>query len=732
MTQTFVNIYDLSRKKVAVLQNAYEITEKQDINDIYELKFSLPETDEKVQHCQPFYFARYGADKQLYRIAKQSGQTSDTGQVTYTCEHAIATLCDTLLFGSYTYGGAGTKTRQVIEWLLSKQPVRNWILDECDFDAGLEYCWEEENILNALYSVPQPFVDPYMWRFDCSVYPWKLSLKRIDVSANPGFYIRAKRNLLGSGVSSDHAEICTRLYPLGYGEGVNQLTIKEVNGGVPYLEAPASVIAQYGIIERVLVDRRFESAESLKAYGQTMLDQLSSPRYERTFDVADLYPMTGAEIDAAEVGKICRLTGDGTTVYITGTERVLDDPGNLRISLSNKSSNVADTIADLADRVRIETVYAQGATQIYQHAKDANATPDKGMVMSLYFPSEMRQINKVLLRLKLNKFRSYSQSTDSKTVTVKTNAQALTGLKTTADGGGTTSSSGGTTVTVGGGAKSGQSTDSKDVSVDVSASGVSFAPQVTTTSAPSTNVSSGAVWSEDGERLTTTTEGTNNGAVEVNLGDKFYGGTYALYSGNDGYHSHDTTYWESGMIDGGYHSHNVSVDVPVKTFKVKNNTSGYGNEEYHAHSIVLNALSHKHNINHYHTVAVTGAGTGGSHSHTFKIPNHSHTLTSHSHNLPDLSHRHEITLEGHKHAIEAGIFESGKPTAFDIYVGNVKKATVNTTSYDGDITAWLLNDKNQVPRNTWINVEIRPNDLAYVVSSVFVQGFVQSRGGGNY
>jgi len=44
----------------------------------------------------------------------------------------------------------------------------------------------------------------------------------------------------------------------------------------------------------------------------------------------------------------------------------------------------------------------------------------------------------------------------------------------------------------------------------------------------------------------------------------------------------------------------------------------------------------------------------------------------------------------------------------------------------------LLNSDNQVPRNTWIDVTIVPNDLAYVVSSIFVQGFVQSRGGGNY
>ena len=161
----------------------------------------------------------------------------------------------------------------------------------------------------------------------------------------------------------------------------------------------------------------------------------------------------------------------------------------------------------------------------------------------------------------------------------------------------------------------------------------------------------------------------------------------------------------------------------------------------HIHYITKNALAHSHNINHYHTVSVSGGASGGYHTHTFSVPNHTHTISAHSHSLPDLSHSHDfklnghthsITLNSHSHAITAGIFESGNPSSFDIYVGGKKKTTVNSTSYDGDITTWLLNDKNQVPRNSWIDVEIRPNDLAYVQCSVFVQGFVQSRGGGNY
>ena len=166
----------------------------------------------------------------------------------------------------------------------------------------------------------------------------------------------------------------------------------------------------------------------------------------RSFAVVDLYPLTKDDIDKAEVGKIVKLVEDGSTAYITKTRRKLDGDGDLEIDISTKTSDIASTIADLADRVRIESVYAQGATQLYQHSKDANATPTKGMILSLYFPTEMRQINKVLLKLQLEKFRAYSQSTDARPETVSS----------TSDGGatGTTSTS---SATISGSATSGPS-----------------------------------------------------------------------------------------------------------------------------------------------------------------------------------------------------------------------------------------------------------------------------------
>lgn len=599
----YINVYDMNLQKTAILQNAYNITEEQELNNIYSLSFNIPSTDEKTAFCKPFHYFRYGAG-QLYRRIKKPKQNAEVSVDTIVCEHVIATLCDNVLFGSHTYGGQGTKTREVIEYILSKQSTTNWILKDCDFDFAYEYNWEQENLLNALYSVPKVFTEPYIWVFDTSIYPWRVSLKRLDVNANPSYYIRAKLNLIADSAEEDHTNICTRLYPLGYGEGINQLTIKDVNNDIPYLDAPQNVIAQYGIKEKVLVAREYETAETLKAYGQTMLDAMQIPSVSRKFDIVDLYPITSQDIDNAEVGKICKLTEDGTIAYITKTVRVLDEAGNLQIDLSTKSRNVAAEIADLADRVRIESVYAQGATNLYQHSKDANATPEKGMIISLYFPSEMKQINKVLMRLKLNRFRSYSQTTDTNPGRTETTSAGGERIETTGYGG---------------------------------------SVQQVHTSGPSSIA---------------TTDSSSPGSVPTSV---------------------------------------VSIsDVPNS----------------HYHMIWSEGLLHSHKMDH---------------THNFDI-----NLSAHTHSVTTPKHTHNVEIPAHSHKISAGIFESGSPSAFDIYVNGERRATVDSRSYDDDITMWLLGADGLIPRNRWIDLEIVPNDNAYVVASVFIQGFVQSRGGGNY
>ena len=784
MSKRYLTIYNLQREKDWVLKNAYDIIETREINTVWSLEFSIPMNDQDMEHCQPYWYVRYGDDGQLYRITEQSKTNAAESTVTYHCEHVISTLCDDVMFqGPYIKGNTGTYTNQVINFILDKQTVKNWKLGTCQPRRQFEYSWENENLLAALWSVPSCFATPYIWTFDTTSYPWTINLLNLDGSAEPNFYLMAKKNILRRTDTSSSLDVCTRLYGLGEGEGVNQLTIKSVNNGLPYVQSSPEKIAEYGIVSRIFVDRRYQYPETLKARMETLLKELETPSLEREFEIVDLYDMSPDDMYKAEVGNIVLLKEDGTQTYITKTVKNWSVPGDMKITIATKPRDIASSIADLADRQRIEQVYSQGASQVYSFNFSGNATDEYPLNGYVYFPEDLKYLNEVKLKVKLDPFRSYSASTaaaavtvqscenktvtvkscENKTVTLKTNDAALTGKQTTESGGGTTSSSGGTSVTVSGGSTSGGSTDDKTVSMKVSVNGTVSAPMETETSLPSTEVTSGTDWLTGDNYVTAGyTEdayldvGNGNAKIEITGG----GGStqtvdqdYSMTGGPlpwgvaDDSHYHQLSHHHTVNLA---HSHGINQSGhDHRLYDIEGNEAAY-----HKHAIKKSKLSHSHNITHYHTVNVSGSASGGTHSHTFSIPDHTHNISAHSHNLPDLSHSHkielnahthdiklnshthDIKLEGHSHDIVPGIFESGSPSKADLLIDGKKKATINRSETELDITELLLSN-GKVPRGQWIQIGIKPtnpapNNMAYI--SVFgnVFAFIQSYTGGNY
>lgn len=628
-----IEVFDKARKKVAILENAFSVTEREEINSVSSLSFSLPDTDEKNEYCQPFHFVRYDGG-QLYRIMAPAGTRSDTGSITYECEHVIATLIDDVLFGAHVVGNIGVFTQDSIQYVLDKQTETRWVLGECDFSRQFEYGWENENLLAALFSIPNRFVDPYMWAYDTSGSPWKLHLKRIDEAAPPQFYIRAGKNLLQRDFQRPAQDVCTRLYCLGYGEGINQLTIADVNGGIPYLQSPQAYIDKYGLITRIWVDRRFEDAASLKERGQAILSELQDPRLSVTVSAADLYQMTQADYDKAEIGRITLLAEDGIKTYITGITRNWDTPGDMQLTLATKPVDVASSIADLADRQRIEQVYSQGATQLYGQSVQANATPDIGAVLNFWIPDEMRIINKVLAKITLDRFRSYSRSTSGGGATTSTSSSGGGGTSTSSSGGGTYSS-----TAVDGGSTQTSGSSSRDTT----------------------------------------------GSGEVYVGGTV-SGVRTTYS---------DSYASTGTAEG--HSHTM---------------------RNHAHSFSGTSSSHTHGMSHTHRVSIP------SHSHSFQVGAHTHSVS-----IP--SHTHSVSIPAHTHGIEQGIFEFGGASGATIWVNGKEKGAMGT-DHDVDLTEWLLNEDGKIDRGRWHKVEVVPDELAYVTIDIYIQGFVQSRGGSTY
>lgn len=632
-----IELFDrVTRRRAAILENAYGVSEQQRVNALWYLSFTLPCNDPKNKYCRPFHFVRRDGGE-LYRIMPSDVSVDETGGVTYQCEHVLATLIDSILFGYHVVGNLGTYTADVIRYVLNHQLVKNWVLDECDFRNQFEYGWEQENLLSALFSVATPLAGKYIWRTDTSVYPWRISLKRLDTTGLPELYVRRKHNMTGYQKGSDPQQLVTRLYPLGYGEGVNQLGITSVNGGVPYLQSPKSITDRYGIIERAWIDRRYEDPESLKAAAQAMLDELQEPLVSYTIGFQEV---SRAEFDRAAIGKRVRILfpelGEQADTYITEINRNYDDVEQSTITVANRETNIAATVADLADRQRIEQAYAQGATQIYAQALQTNCDSRHGALMDFIIPSQMRIVNKVLVKIRMRRFRAYSKATETAAQTVQT----------------------------------------------TSYEGSSVATSTSNGASMSTSDSGGG---------TSSTSDSGGGAVATSEG----GGGSTTDTGSSGI--------------------NVVYD-----YGQTETTSG------HAHRF-RTVVAHQHRVtlaDHVHRVTIPA------HSHTFTIPAHSHTfrIEGHSHNVTIRGHSHSVTVPAHAHNITPGIFEYGSAKSFGIYINGTLKGSYTGSTAEVDITNMLLEKDRRIPRGSWLNLEVRPDDLAYVSIDLVIQGFVQSRG----
>lgn len=131
----------------------------------------------------------------------------------------------------------------------------------------------------------------------------------------------------------------------------------------------------------------------------------------------------------------------------------------------------------------------------------------------------------------------------------------------------------------------------------------------------------------------------------------------------------------------------------------------------------------------YETFVWSGAHVHPAHTHEIDDHSHSVRIPSHSHNVTIPGHSHNITIPAHEHDITPGIYFYGSPKQFDLYVNGKKKATIVSTDTELDLTQYLVDTSSKlIPRGSWLSIEVRPNDLAYVSIDMFVQGFVQSRG----
>lgn len=453
-----IRVYDLNMNLVAILENAYKIGYEVETNNLWRCWFTLPLNDPKKEEVTVKRFIElYDHDKYIGKFVinpKRTIKNENTREITFECEHVLSLLHSDVLFGYHQYTNYTTK--QVLEGLLEAQETRHWQLGTVEFTRYFHYAWEhEDSLLNALFSVPKPFDESYIWTWDDTKYPFTLNLVRpSDVKVD---VVRAGKNLKGIEIEVDPTNIINRIYPLGYGEGVNQLTIKEVNGGVEYLEDSES-IQKYGLQKKIWVDRRFEDPDSLKASAQAFLDKYKEPLKTVAIDLIDYRHLDPYKVLDYNVGDIIGVydedTDTNTDLRIMKIKKndIYGNPFDIQMEIGNVRENIGITITDLQKKQLVNDTYSQGSTNILAYSYNDNCSPTHPVIIKFYIPDDVVNINTLDLTFETTNFRAYSRATKGGGATIVSTTTAAGGgtSTTTAAGGGTTTttaSGGGTSTT---------------------------------------------------------------------------------------------------------------------------------------------------------------------------------------------------------------------------------------------------------------------------------------------
>ena len=680
-----IEVYDLRLQKVAMLENASRVSLTETLNQPSgsKLTFELPYNDPKLPYCDPFRFVRVrDKDRQYgyFRILPKETLHNNTGTETITCEPAIATLVDELLYGYHQLGNLGIYTKDVLQYILSKQETVYWQLGDCEFSRQFEYSWENESLLGALFSVPKPMADDYKWEYDYSVFPWVVHLRRLDTTDKPQSYFRYRKNIVSMRRSIDPSELCTVLYPLGYGEGINQLNIKPVNHGVEYLLAQQDNLQRYGRKVKVLVDRRFQYPDTLKEYAQKQLDALQQPRVSYSLDVLDLFPASGNLLDQPRVGDITRIIDGELGIDIkkpivsVSISDLFSPNRSTSIEVANQEQDIAGTIADLSNRQRIEQTYAQGATNIYSQTFNDNADAANPAVIKLWIPAETVRVNSVNAIFELDNFRAYSKSLTAQSAQSQTSQSNAT----------QTSMSNGTQTSL----SNGQQTSGSSPYLTAASGGGTYASSTTTTPNNTTSAYGGG-----------STTSYSGGLAELVTSSSPFSTTSGLwftdYSYGPDRHSHNAD-----------HKHIVEVSTIDHSHAIPS----------HAHTVY--GVAHAHGVsidNHTHNI--------GSHSHT--IAGHTHQIAGHTHQIA--GHTHAFIVPAHDHAIVYGIYKGPRASNATLRVDGRAAPFQNGATVD--LAPYLSKNSNgELQSGTYHTIEIQPNGLSRINATVTVQLFIQSHG----
>lgn len=448
-------VKDRNLKELGILQNAYDVGVKRTVNEVWQSSFKLPKSDKKNKLCSHFNYIEIISDSKrnygLYRIVPTKTKKSiNTDYIEYKCENVLAILLDDIMEGYHQY--TNYNTREVLQFILDLQEVKNIKLGTVEFERRFHYSFENENgLLAPILSIPKPFKENYEFKLDTKSYPWTLDL--IESSNEVTSEIRWNKDMIDFEEVSDPTEIVNYIIPLGYGEGVNQLDISSVNNGKRYIKDDAS-IAKWGKKPYIWIDKRFEDAQSLKESAESLLNQWKEPKISFTCNSIDLSIKPEYKAKKRLLNGVTRIIVEDKIYYGRIIEEDIKDISgeyDVNYKIANKLDDIATTQADMERKQQVNEAYSQGATNIVNFSYQDNCDENIPALIPFYVDDDVVNINTCELTFRTKKFRAYSQATEGGGATVKSTSsgggtQASTSaggsvINSTSAGGGSTQSS---------------------------------------------------------------------------------------------------------------------------------------------------------------------------------------------------------------------------------------------------------------------------------------------------
>ena len=646
--------------------------------------------------------------------------------------------------------------------MLACQQTARWKLGRCDFATLYEYSFASEGLLSALLKLIEPIPDALMTT-DTTSYPWTLNVVRADDT--DATELRYSRNMEEISEEVLDTDFATRLYPLGYGEGVNQLNIKSVNGGTAYIDSPTQAL--WGVVSKPYVDTTITDAATLLAQGRAALELCCNPHVSYGVTCKDISILTGEPLDAFYTGRMARIIyrDYGLTIRARVREihypKPITEPWNAKLTIANRSADVASVIAQLQRTSRIEQLYGQGSTTFYSGGIEQNAYAETPAEGDIYIPADMVHINAIMLKVTLSSFRADSKGAKGGGGTVTTTQASGGGTQTSEAGGGATLTVEKRTVSevkmtgmpmqeqaVNANTGFAKNFDGDNMSDTGAASGETGSgggcdtgisrdengPKLKTEAAEGSTGeggggNTGISRNEDGAMTETGdagqhSHGSNNTHRHTFDGVSVGKTGYTSYNGagsttSAGEHSHGMSHWHS--VDGHTHSLGGHSHAMTHWHAIDPHTHSLGN---HTHD-----MTHRHEFQHYHQMNISLLVP----SQTLNLPEHRHSV-----NIP--AHTHEVNVPEHVHGIEYGMYSG--PTAEE-YIVEVDEKELPTDAFTGgvgDIAPYLSADGDgKIRRGTFHTFAVRPKGksgneqgLAHIRASWSAQVFISCQTGRQY